>query len=489
MPEGQVLEFSHVTKRFAAVTAVSDFSARIEPGEVTGFLGPNGAGKTTSLRMLLGLIRPTSGSATIGGKRYSELKNPLQTVGSALEASSFHPGRTGANHLKVYARAAGIPGTRVDEVLGLVGLSDAAGRKVGGYSLGMRQRLGLATALLGDPGVLVLDEPANGLDPEGIRWMRGFLRQLAAEGRTVLVSSHVLGEVQQTAQSLLIIAHGQRVFQGALWELSAADEHAVVVDSPDRAALVEALRAAGLDYEVLRAGLTIRGADTAEIGAVVAGIALSTLHRRGPALEEVFLELVNGLRVHPSAQGIAGSLEAGKAGAEAAPEGTSPDATLPPEASAAPDLAADARSTPAAADESTTDEPAAEGATSGESSDEVPAPDEPGAAEAVIEDPIPAIPEASAPSEAATVDDTEATAVAEADAAEPPASESAEEASAPGEEPSLDETPSHDPPLLEPDPHGQPWREEPSGGEELPQEVPAHEAADDVRSDEDGEQR
>ena len=312
MPEGQVLEFSRATKRFGAVAAVSDFSARIEPGVVTGFLGPNGAGKTTSLRMLLGLIRPTSGSATIGGKRYSELKRPLQTVGAALEAASFHPGRSGANHLKVYARAAGIANTRIDEVLGLVGLADAAGRKVGGYSLGMRQRLGLATALLGDPGVVVLDEPANGLDPEGIRWMRGFLRQLAAEGRTVLISSHVLGEVQQTAHSLLIIARGQRVFQGALWELSDADEHAVVVDSPDRAALVEALRTAGLPFEVLRAGLTIRGADTAVVGAVAAesGVALSTLHKRGPALEEVFLELVNGVRVHPSAQAIAGSLEA-----------------------------------------------------------------------------------------------------------------------------------------------------------------------------------
>lgn len=350
MPDGQVLEFSHVTKRFGSVAAVSDFSARIEPGVVTGFLGPNGAGKTTSLRMLLGLIRPTSGTATIGGRRYSELAHPMREVGAALEASSFHPGRSGANHLKVYARAAGVPVSRVDEVLELVGLSDAAGRKAGGYSLGMRQRLGLATALLGDPGVLVLDEPANGLDPEGIRWMRGFLRQLAAEGRTVLVSSHVLGEVQQTAQSLLIIAQGQRVFQGALWELSADDEQAVVVDSPDRAALVEALRESGLSYEVLRAGLTIRGADTTEVGTIVAGagVALSTLHKRGPALEEVFLELVNGLRVHPSAQGIAGSLEAGEvpdAGAAADAEDAPEDEATGVEETAAAAVAAEAAAT------------------------------------------------------------------------------------------------------------------------------------------------
>lgn len=330
MPDGQVLEFERVTKRFGAVNAVSDLSARVEPGVVTGFLGPNGAGKTTSLRMLLGLIRPTSGTATIGGQRYTELKHPLHTVGAALEASSFHPGRTAANHLKVYANAAGLPHARIDAVLGLVGLADVAGRKVGGYSLGMRQRLGLATALLGDPGVVVLDEPANGLDPEGIRWMRTFLRQLAREGRTVLTSSHLLAEVQQTAQSLLIIAQGRLVFQGGIHELSEEDETAVVVDSPDRAALVQALREAQIPFEVLRAGLTVRGADAAQIGAVAAGsgIALSSLQKRGPALEEIFLELVNGLRVHHSAAGISGSLEASAAAEDAVdPEATTGENT------------------------------------------------------------------------------------------------------------------------------------------------------------------
>ncbi len=305
MPQGQVLEFSGATKRFGGVTAVSDFTARVEPGVVTGFLGPNGAGKTTSLRMLLGLVRPTAGSATIDGVRYAKLKNPLQTVGAVLEASSFHPGRTGAAHLAVYAKAARIPKARVDEVLGLVGLSDAAGRKVGGYSLGMRQRLGLAYALLGDPGVLVLDEPTNGLDPEGIRWIRGFLRQLAREGRTVFVSSHLLAEVQQTVDALLIIAAGRLVFQGALEELAEPAEQATVVDSADRAALAEALRAAGIPFEVLRSGLTVRGIEPVSVGlaAAAAGVPLSSLHKRGPALEEVFLDLVNGTRTHASASG------------------------------------------------------------------------------------------------------------------------------------------------------------------------------------------
>lgn len=307
MPEGQVLEFSGVTKRFGAVTAVSDFTARVEPGLVTGFLGPNGAGKTTSLRVLLGLVSPTAGEATIGGLRYAKLADPLHTVGAVLEASSFHPGRTAAAHLTVYAQAARIPRTRVDEVLGLVGLGDAAGRKVGGYSLGMRQRLGLAYALLGDPGVLVLDEPTNGLDPEGIKWIRGFLRQLAREGRTVLVSSHLLTEVQQTVDALVIISQGRLVFQGGLDELVDPSEQATVVDSPDRAALAEALHTAGVPYEVLRSGLTVRGIEPTAVGlaAAAAGVPLSSLHKRGPALEEVFLDLVNGTRLHASASGTA----------------------------------------------------------------------------------------------------------------------------------------------------------------------------------------
>jgi len=305
MPDGQVLEFSGLTKRFGAVSAVDGLDARIEPGFVTGFLGPNGAGKTTSLRMLLGLVRPTSGSATIGGRRYADLASPLQTVGAALEASSFHPGRSAANHLKVYARAAKLPAARVDEVLDLVGLADVAGRRVGGFSLGMRQRLGLATALLGDPGVLVLDEPTNGLDPEGIRWMRSLLRRLAEEGRTILISSHLLAEVQQTVDALLIISHGRLVFQGGVEDLADPDEYATVVDSPDRAALSALLDERGIDYQLLRNGFTIRHLEPVEIGALAAGagITLSHLQSKGASLEDIFLELVSGVRVHSSAGG------------------------------------------------------------------------------------------------------------------------------------------------------------------------------------------
>ncbi|WP_349425449.1 ATP-binding cassette domain-containing protein [Microbacterium sp. LWS13-1.2] len=345
MPHGQSLEFSGVTKRFGAVTAVSGLTARVQPGQVTGFLGPNGAGKTTTLRILLGLVRATDGHATIGGKRYAELDQPLQTVGAVLEASSFHPGRTAAAHLTIYAQAAGIAKTRVGEVLDLVGLTDAAGRKVGGFSLGMRQRLGLAYALLGDPGVLVLDEPANGLDPEGIRWMRGFLRQLAAEGRTVLVSSHLLAEVQQTVDALLIISRGRLVFQGSIDELTDPDEHATVVDAPDRAALMDALRAAGVPFEVLRSGLTVRGVDPAAVGAAAAagGVALSSLHRRGPALEEVFLDLVNGVRVHASATGAVGSLSPVQ-GTDAAAGAAGVIGVAAAAASAEPDAAASAES-------------------------------------------------------------------------------------------------------------------------------------------------
>ncbi len=332
MPEGHVLEFTDVTKRFGAVSAVDSLTARVEPGTVTGFLGPNGAGKTTSLRILLGLVSPTSGRATIGGKRYAELPRPLQTVGAALEASSFHPGRTAANHLKVYAQAAGLPTSRIDEVLGLVGLADVAGRKAGGFSLGMRQRLGLAYTLLGDPGVLVLDEPANGLDPEGIKWLRGFLRLLAQEGRTVLVSSHMLAEVQQTVSSLLIISRGRLVYQGDMAGLTQDLPQATVIDAPDRAALAAALDAAGIAYEPLRTGFTVRGGEPADLGAIAAaaGVALSNLQRRGPALEEVFLDLVNGTRVHASALTREGA--AIDAGAEAA-AAEAPEVSAAPEAS------------------------------------------------------------------------------------------------------------------------------------------------------------
>jgi ABC-2 type transport system ATP-binding protein len=288
---GTTIEFRSISKHFGAVRAVDDLSFTVEPGRVTGFLGPNGAGKTTSLRMLLGLVRPTSGSATFGGTAYRDLARPLATVGTALEASSFAPGRTARNHLRVYAAAAGIPRSRIGEVLELTGIAEAADRRVGGFSLGMRQRLGLAFALLGDPGVLVLDEPINGLDPEGIRWIRGLLQQLAHDGRTVLVSSHLLSEVQQTVDRVVIISRGRIVHEGSLDDLGSAPT--VVVDSPDRAALRTALSATGLTITETDAGLAVSGAP-ADIGAIAlrAGVPLSLLRPERAGLEEVFLELV-----------------------------------------------------------------------------------------------------------------------------------------------------------------------------------------------------
>jgi ABC-2 type transport system ATP-binding protein len=201
-------------KRFGPVTAVRDLTFDVAAGRVTGFLGPNGAGKSTTLRMILGLVRPTAGTALIGGRRYADLPEPRRTVGAVLEATGFHPGRRGRDHLRVAARAAGLPAGRVDEVLDRVGLNDAAGRRVRGYSLGMRQRLGLAGALLGDPEVLILDEPGNGLDPAGTAWLRGLMRALAGEGRTVLYSSHVLAEVAQTVDHLVVVHDGALGYAG-----------------------------------------------------------------------------------------------------------------------------------------------------------------------------------------------------------------------------------------------------------------------------------
>jgi ABC-2 type transport system ATP-binding protein len=215
------VEVRGLTKTFGRVTAVRGMSFTAPAGKVTGFLGPNGSGKTTTLRVALGLVRPTAGTALIGGLPYSRLARPRRTVGALLEASGFHPGRRARDHLRVLADAAGIPGTRADEVLGQVGLAAAADRRVREFSLGMRQRLGLAGALLGDPPVLLLDEPANGLDPAGIAWLRGLLRGLADEGRTVIVASHVLSEVAQTADHVVIVSAGQVRFAGPLGDIGA----------------------------------------------------------------------------------------------------------------------------------------------------------------------------------------------------------------------------------------------------------------------------
>ncbi|WP_197055616.1 ATP-binding cassette domain-containing protein [Microbacterium sp. ZOR0019] len=303
MPEGQVLEFTHVTKRFNEVTAVSDFSARVEPGAVTAFLGPNGAGKTTTLRILLGQVRATSGTATIGGTAYAELRQPLRTIGAVLEETVYRPRRTAERQLTIAAKANGIPLARVGEVLSLVGLDSEGDSRIGGFSLGMRQRLSVAHALLGDPGALVFDEPANGLDPEGIRWMRLLMRRLADEGRTVLVSSHVLSEVEQVADNVLVLSKGRLVLASGIETLADPQGGSVIVDAADRGALRVALDAAGFDIEVLRSGLTVRGGDAGTVGAVAAeaGIALSTLLQRGPTLEDVFIDLMRGGRLAPRA--------------------------------------------------------------------------------------------------------------------------------------------------------------------------------------------
>ncbi|WP_127791991.1 ATP-binding cassette domain-containing protein [Agromyces sp. LHK192] len=295
MASGIPIEISGLTKRFGPVTAVEDLSFTVEPGRVTGFLGPNGAGKTTTLRTLLGLVRATEGSATFGGTAYGALERPLETVGAALDAN-FHPGRTAHAHLAVYATAAGIAASRVPEVLGTVGLTEFAGRRVGGFSLGMRQRLSLAYTLLGDPGVLVLDEPINGLDPEGIKWIRVFLRNLAAEGRTVLVSSHLLSEVQQSVDDVVIISRGRLVKTGTLASLELDAAPRTIVDSPDRDALRAALETAGLDATEGRNGFIVDEPDPAKVGhaAFVGGVEVSSLHRLKSGLEESFLSLVGG---------------------------------------------------------------------------------------------------------------------------------------------------------------------------------------------------
>ncbi|WP_368497843.1 ATP-binding cassette domain-containing protein [Herbiconiux sp. A18JL235] len=294
MPTGVPIEFAHLTKSFGTVNAVSDLTLTVEPGQVTGFLGPNGAGKTTTLRMLLGLVRPTSGAATFGGSRYAELHSPLATVGASLEAASFHPGRSARNHLAVYAQAAGLPKTAPDAALEKVGLSGYGNRRVGGYSLGMRQRLGLAFALLGDPGVLVLDEPINGLDPEGIKWIRLLLRGMAAEGRTVLISSHLLSEVQQTVDEVVIISHGALVHRGELSSLDTSDSKQVQVNADDRDRLAEIIRAAGYEVSKLRSGVLVENAEAGVIGRLAfdAGIPLTGLSQKRTGLEESFLALV-----------------------------------------------------------------------------------------------------------------------------------------------------------------------------------------------------
>jgi ABC-2 type transport system ATP-binding protein len=287
-----VIQVEHLTKRFGAVSAVDDLSFEVGAGAVTGFLGPNGAGKTTTLRMLLGLVTPTSGTATIGGRRYRDLDDPIRHVGALLESSSFHPARRAIDHLRVVATAAGLPLARAEAVLGQVGLADTAGRRVGGFSLGMRQRLGLATALLGDPGVLVLDEPANGLDPEGVRWLRDLLRSLAAEGRTVLLSSHLLAEAAQTVDEVVIISRGRLVVHSRVSDLMDRHPARVRVRTPQASVLWERLAARGIAAELVAPDAVVAATDPETLGAVVAegGIVVHELSSDG-SLEDVFFAL------------------------------------------------------------------------------------------------------------------------------------------------------------------------------------------------------
>jgi ABC-2 type transport system ATP-binding protein len=292
---GTRIEVRDLTKRFGSFTAVDSLSFSVEPGRITGFLGPNGAGKTTTLRMLLGLVQPTSGTATIGGQRYVDIDSPQTVVGSALEATNFHPGRSGRDHLRVLADTAGVSTARVDEMLELVGIPAAARKRAGGYSMGMRQRLGLAAALLGDPQVLLLDEPANGLDPEGIRWLRRFLRHLSREGKTILVSSHMLSEVEQTVDDVVIIANGRFVQQGSVESLHG--EKTSIITTSDATALAGALSAAGLGVTVQDAHhLTALGDDLIRIGdvALQAGLPIHELRAHQTDLEELFFELTGG---------------------------------------------------------------------------------------------------------------------------------------------------------------------------------------------------
>ena len=290
-----MIEATGLTKRYGPKTAVDDLSFTVRPGVVTGFLGPNGAGKSTTMRLLLGLDRPTAGSARINGKRYSDQPAPLREVGALLEARAVHTGRSARNHLLAMAATNGIPRRRVDEMIGFVGLDEVGRKRAGGFSLGMGQRLGIASALLGDPGTLLLDEPVNGLDPEGIRWIRNLLKSLAAEGRTVFVSSHLMSEMALTASELIVVGRGRLVASGTVDELiNKASSGAVLVRSREAGRLAALLHADGRRVETLGDDtLRVVGTDSAEIGLVAAreSIALIELTPQQATLEEAFMEI------------------------------------------------------------------------------------------------------------------------------------------------------------------------------------------------------
>ncbi len=292
------IEVKGLTKRFGAVTAVDGLSFTVEPGRITGFLGPNGAGKTTTLRILLDLAGPTSGSCTIGGRRYRDIPDPSRHVGAVLEATNFHPSRRARAHLQMMAIEAGVASPRIDAVLALVGLTADAKRKVGGYSLGMRQRLQLAGALLGDPSVLILDEPSNGLDPQGIAWLRDLLRHLAADGRTILVSSHLLAEMAQTVDDVVIVSKGRLRAQGPLSILTTRAQSSMRVRTPEVDRLSEIARRAGFAPRQLGGdALLVDGATPEALGPLIAtnGVVVHELVQVSQDLESLFLELTTSM--------------------------------------------------------------------------------------------------------------------------------------------------------------------------------------------------
>ncbi|STC67815.1 ABC transporter ATP-binding protein [Corynebacterium belfantii] len=290
-----MIEVRGLTKEYGKVRAVDDLTFDVSPGIVTGFLGPNGAGKSTTMRMILGLDTPTSGTATIGGVNYRNLKKPLIHVGALLDAKAVHPNRSARNHLLWLAQSNDIPSSRVDEVLALVGLTSVAKKKAGGFSLGMGQRLGLAAALLGDPEVIILDEPVNGLDPEGIRWVRDFLRRLAAEGRTILVSSHLLAEMAQTADHLVVIGRGKLVASCSTAEFIQAHSRNITLVKPAAPQLAAALNAEGFQVTENNGALEVN-ASPERVGklAFEAGVALQLLTQQQASLEDAFMEMTSG---------------------------------------------------------------------------------------------------------------------------------------------------------------------------------------------------
>jgi ABC-2 type transport system ATP-binding protein len=323
-----MIEARDLTKRYGDKTAVDHLSFNVEPGRVTGFLGPNGAGKSTTMRLILGLDRPHAGTATIDGRRYADLPQPLRTVGALLEAKAMHPGRSAYNHLLFLAQTQGLPRSRVDHVLDLVGLREVARKRIGGYSLGMGQRVGIAVAMLGDPRVLLLDEPVNGLDPEGILWIRNLMKHLASEGRTIFVSSHLMNEMAVTADHLIVIGRGKLIAESSTQEfIERSSDKYVLVRSPDAARLADVIAAEGGKAEPQHADnggsglLRVTGMDAARVGELAAAdrVVLHELTPKLASLEEAYMELT------------ADSSEYGVGAAQAAPpaDGTEPTSTEP----------------------------------------------------------------------------------------------------------------------------------------------------------------